>query len=178
MCSTKAQGVEFPGYSPKFCYLVSLQQDKECSLELSPRTENPSGLPPVLSSCLVTALSICPILKTQELQNISVSTQEGQACVSVCVRNGNWVEKWSEEAVYLGAGMLMSGCPSVIATMWSVRDQDAPVVMERVYARLLEDGKASSVDSARALHAAVAHLRQTIGEDQFAAWVPFIHVGL
>ncbi|KAG8794641.1 hypothetical protein FRC12_022950 [Ceratobasidium sp. 428] len=99
------------------------------------------------------------------------------AFLSAC-ETATGVEKWSEEAVHLAAGMLMSGCPSVIATMWSVRDQDAPMVTERVYERLLENGKASSVDSARALHAAVAHLREKIGEDQFAAWIPFIHVGL
>ncbi|KAG9077601.1 hypothetical protein FRC06_008806, partial [Ceratobasidium sp. 370] len=98
------------------------------------------------------------------------------AFLSAC-ETATGVERLSEEAVHLAAGILMSGCSSVIATMWAVRDRDAPVVAEQVYARLFE-GESSRNDAARALHAAVGHLRGTIGEEHFEAWVPFIHVGL
>ncbi|KAG8738401.1 hypothetical protein FRC10_006928 [Ceratobasidium sp. 414] len=97
------------------------------------------------------------------------------AFLSAC-ETATGVERLSEEAVHLAAGILMSGCPSVIATMWAVRDQDAPVIAEQVYARLFGGGPSADV-AARALHAAVGHLREVIGEEHFEAWVPFIHVG-
>ncbi|KAG8734158.1 hypothetical protein FRC10_011925 [Ceratobasidium sp. 414] len=86
-------------------------------------------------------------------------------------------EKLPDEAIHLAAGMLMVGYPSVIATMWSINDQDAPLVAERVYARMLEGGVPDSSKSARALHEAVEYLRNQIGEEKFARWVPFIHMG-
>ncbi|KAG9096211.1 hypothetical protein FRC06_008904 [Ceratobasidium sp. 370] len=101
----------------------------------------------------------------------------GLAFLSAC-QTAAGVENLSEEAAHLAAGMLMSGFPSVIATMWSVRDQDAPVVAEQVYARLLKDGVASTANASRALHEAVGYLREHIGEDKFEAWVPYIYIGL
>ncbi|KAG8730988.1 hypothetical protein FRC10_002131 [Ceratobasidium sp. 414] len=40
----------------------------------------------------------------------------------------------SEEAVHLAAGMIMAGYWTVIATMWSINDEDAPIVAEKFYA--------------------------------------------
>ncbi|KAF8597919.1 hypothetical protein BDV93DRAFT_512982 [Ceratobasidium sp. AG-I] len=37
------------------------------------------------------------------------------------------------ECVHLAAGMLIAGYPSVIATMWSISDDDAPSVADKVY---------------------------------------------
>ncbi|QRV81556.1 CHAT domain protein [Ceratobasidium sp. AG-Ba] len=52
------------------------------------------------------------------------------AFLSAC-QTATGVEDLPEEAIHLAAGMLMSGYPSVIATMWSVRDQDAPTIAEQ-----------------------------------------------
>ncbi|KAG9121017.1 hypothetical protein FRC07_003213 [Ceratobasidium sp. 392] len=101
----------------------------------------------------------------------------GLAFLSAC-QTATGVENLSEESVHLAAGMLMSGFPCVIATMWSVRDQDAPLIAEQVYARLIKNEEASNVDAARALHDAVGYLRQHVGEENFEAWIPYIHVGL
>ncbi|KAG9123757.1 hypothetical protein FRC07_014049, partial [Ceratobasidium sp. 392] len=83
-----------------------------------------------------------------------------------------------EQAVHLAAGMMMAGYPSVIATMWSIRDRDGPVIAEKVYAYMLEGGVPDSSKAARAFHAAVGQLRKEIGEQEFVRWVPFIHMGL
>ncbi|KAG8707574.1 hypothetical protein FRC09_001745 [Ceratobasidium sp. 395] len=101
----------------------------------------------------------------------------GLAFLSAC-QTATGVENLSEESVHLAAGMLMSGYPSVIATMWSVRDQDAPSVAEHVYAQLIKNGVASTANAARALHEAVAYLREHVGESNFEAWVPYIYVGI
>jgi CHAT domain-containing protein len=83
-----------------------------------------------------------------------------------------------EEAIHLAAGMLLAGYRSVVATMWSIRDDVAPFLANEVYARLLEDGKPSSAKAAQALHTAVRGLRERPGGCSFASWVPFIHMGV
>ncbi|KAG8745292.1 hypothetical protein FRC12_014573 [Ceratobasidium sp. 428] len=86
-------------------------------------------------------------------------------------------EKTPDEAVHLAAGMLMSGYRTVIATMWSIRDEDAPVIAEHFYSRLFEGEIPNSGKAAQSLHDAVGHLRATIGEKEFSRWVPYIHMG-
>lgn len=82
------------------------------------------------------------------------------------------------KAVHLAAGMLSAGYRSVIATMWSISDKEAPFLANDVYSELLKDGKPDSTRSAYALHRAVKNLRQRNGESSFLSWVPFIHVGI
>lgn len=83
-----------------------------------------------------------------------------------------------EEAIHLAAGMLAAGYGSVVATMWSIFDNDAPLVAESLYSYLMKDGKGDSTQAAYALHDAVARLRKVRGEKKFAKWVPFIHLGI
>ncbi|THU76349.1 hypothetical protein K435DRAFT_739358 [Dendrothele bispora CBS 962.96] len=88
-----------------------------------------------------------------------------------------------EETVHLAAGMLAVGYPSVIATMWSIGDKDATLIADKVYANLLghhDDTESQQVKltPAYALHEAVKHLREEVGEMNFVRWVPFIHLGV
>ncbi|KAG8735673.1 hypothetical protein FRC10_010282, partial [Ceratobasidium sp. 414] len=68
-------------------------------------------------------------------------------------------EKLPEEAVHLAAGMIMAGYSTVIATMWSIDDVDAPIVAKEFYSRLIEGGAPDARNAARALHDAVGSLR-------------------
>ncbi|KAF9004282.1 CHAT domain-containing protein [Cyathus striatus] len=73
----------------------------------------------------------------------------------------------SEEAVHLAAGMLAAGYKSVIASMWSISDEYAPMVSEEVCTRILksragEESPGSSL-SARALHSAINIVRREPG---------------
>ena len=74
--------------------------------------------------------------------------------------------------------MLMAGYPRVIATLWSIHDQDAPIVAEELYSYIFNTAKGDAGSAAYALHHAVARLRSKIGESEFIRWVPFIHMGL
>jgi CHAT domain-containing protein len=87
-------------------------------------------------------------------------------------------EKLSEEAVHLAAGMLSAGYRSVIATMWSISDKEAPLLADDIYSDLLKEGEPDSTRAAYALHRAVKNLRQRSGESSFLSWVPFIHFGI
>ena len=84
----------------------------------------------------------------------------------------------SEEAVHLAAAMLFIGFRGVVATMWSIMDEDAPLVAEKVYAELFGGSEPDSTKAARALHHAIKHLRKERGDSRFMSWVPFIHVGI
>ena len=85
-------------------------------------------------------------------------------------------ESRPEEAIHLAAGMLLAGYRSVIGTMWSIQDNIAPLVADKVYAQILEDGKLNSANAAQALQTAVRGLRES--GHSFAFWVPFIHMGV
>ncbi|KZV63733.1 hypothetical protein PENSPDRAFT_589469 [Peniophora sp. CONT] len=91
--------------------------------------------------------------------------------------------KTPEESAHLAAGMLAVGFKGVIATMWSIQDADAPVVVDAFYKELLalrSSGKVrrGSTGAAYALHAATKVLRERIGENSFMRWVPFVHFGV
>jgi len=84
-------------------------------------------------------------------------------------------ERIPDESAHLAAGMFMAGYRGVIATMWSIRDKDAPQVAEDVYKQILKNGKPNRKEAAHALHDAVKRLRDSGAG--FMAWVPFIHLG-
>jgi CHAT domain-containing protein len=85
-------------------------------------------------------------------------------------------ETLPEESIHLAAGIMMAGYPDVIGTLWSILDEDGPLVAEQVYSHLYNNGSPDSCQAACALHNAVAHLRMK-DEKNFLSWVPFIHLG-
>jgi CHAT domain-containing protein len=94
------------------------------------------------------------------------------AYLSAC-QTASGDSKLPDESIHLAAAMIYSGFKSVVATLWSIRDDDAPLVASVFYEHLLQnpDGVA------QALHAAVSQLRDKVGEKNHLAWVPFIHMG-
>ncbi|CAE7074056.1 unnamed protein product [Rhizoctonia solani] len=101
---------------------------------------------------------------------------KGLAFLSAC-QTATGDETLPDEAVHLASGMLMAGYSSVIATMWSVVDEDAPFVADKVYGQLMKEGKLGNGEAGKALHDAVAGLREKVGEKEFGRWVPYIHIG-
>lgn len=84
-----------------------------------------------------------------------------------------------EESVHMAAGMLFAGYRGVIATMWSIMDNDAPQVASDVYEHMFKTSPPDPARAAEALHRAVEKLKETSGgKKSFFHWVPFIHVGV
>ncbi|CAE6416535.1 unnamed protein product [Rhizoctonia solani] len=102
---------------------------------------------------------------------------KGLAFLSAC-QTATGDDELPDEATHLAAGMLMAGFPSVIATLWSIMDEDAPGIAEDVYAELMHDGKMDHTKSARALHKAVGELRKKVGPECIGRWAPFVHIGV
>jgi CHAT domain-containing protein len=86
-----------------------------------------------------------------------------------------------QESVHLAAGMLSAGYRSIIATMWSIMDNDAPQVASDVYEHLFKVSPPDSARAAEALHIAVRKLQdesESGGQKSFFHWVPYIHIGI
>ncbi|KAJ6563136.1 CHAT domain-containing protein [Mycena vulgaris] len=81
------------------------------------------------------------------------------------------------ESVHLGGGFITAGFKSAIGTMWSMNDEDGPIVSEIVYSRLFRDGRQPQVtETAGALQLAVQELKRR--KVPYERWVPFIHIGV
>ncbi|KAJ7264632.1 CHAT domain-containing protein, partial [Mycena rebaudengoi] len=81
------------------------------------------------------------------------------------------------ESFHLGGGFIAAGFQGAIATMWSMMDEDGPVVAETVYSHLLGGGhRPQASDAAKALQLAVRKLRDA--GVPYERWVPFIHLGI
>ncbi|KAF6747650.1 CHAT domain-containing protein [Ephemerocybe angulata] len=118
------------------------------------------------------------------------------AFLSAC-QTSTGVEKLSDEAVHLAAGMLAAGYCRVVATMWSIEDRHAPGVAIDFYQYLLNHADKANTsssysrgpsggsgfdgtNSARALHHAIQRLRTVLADDSdhsLLAWVPYVHYG-
>ena len=100
------------------------------------------------------------------------------AFLSAC-HAASGLEELPGEAMHLAAGVLFAGFPSVIATMWSIRDEDAPKVADRTYRYLFRNGLQGldPSEAATALNRAILHLREdpNVTMDR---WAPFIHFGI
>ncbi|KAJ7266170.1 CHAT domain-containing protein [Mycena rebaudengoi] len=81
------------------------------------------------------------------------------------------------ESFHLGGGFIAAGFQGAIATMWSMEDEDGPVVAETVYSHLFGSGhRPRASDAAKALQLAVRRLRDA--GVPYERWVPFIHLGI
>ncbi|KAF8983839.1 CHAT domain-containing protein [Cyathus striatus] len=82
----------------------------------------------------------------------------------------------ADESIHIAAAMLTAGFKSVVATLWSINDCDAPIVAKAFYGGLIGEGCVNVQDAALALHRATDELRKT-GVSPLR-WVPFIHMGV
>ncbi|KAK7450556.1 hypothetical protein VKT23_012865 [Stygiomarasmius scandens] len=118
-------------------------------------------------------------LNLKTLMGMSLDNAE-LAFLSAC-QTATGDKNLPDEAVHLAAGMLAVGYPSVIATMWSIGDREAPMVADKVYQNLFGSGledQGKKLAPAYALHKAIKHLRAEVGEMNFVKWVPFVHFGV
>jgi CHAT domain-containing protein len=113
-------------------------------------------------------------LTLEHLASIKRDRDGGLAFLSACQTAKGHLDL-PDEAVHLGAGMLIAGYTGVIATMWSVGDHDAPQVAVDVYEHLRNSGL-DTFEAARALDLAVKKFKERPGASALS-WVPFIHIG-
>lgn len=81
-----------------------------------------------------------------------------------------------DEAITLAAALHYTGYRHVIATLWSVWDEEAAQVARDVYTAVVRDGVLHADETAEALHHAVRKLRAE-RRDRPSVWTPFSHTG-
>lgn len=101
----------------------------------------------------------------------------GLAFLSAC-QTATGDEGLPEEAAHLASGMIVAGYSTVVATLWSIGDNKAPIVVDRFYQDIFTEGMPDSRRAAIALHKAVEHLRAKVGIKEFSVWAPYIHIGI
>ncbi|KAJ6496857.1 CHAT domain-containing protein [Mycena vulgaris] len=81
------------------------------------------------------------------------------------------------ESFHLGGGFIAAGFRSAIGTLWSMNDRDGPLVAEKVYSHLFQEGRQPQAsDTAEALQLAVEELKAQ--KVPYERWIPFIHMGI
>ena len=91
------------------------------------------------------------------------------------------------ESINLSSAIQLAGYPSVVGTLWNVRDNHSAEIAKDVYAQILVENKLDTKCSAEALHHAVRSLRdrtRTVPgfkkktQDDPFVWAPYIHLGV
>ncbi|KAB5588261.1 Protein kinase rad3 [Ceratobasidium theobromae] len=82
------------------------------------------------------------------------------------------------EALHLALTMMLLGFRSVVASMWALSDECAPIVTASFYNRVIKNGKVDLTKVASALHFALHELRANVGEHMLLQWCPIIHFGV
>jgi CHAT domain-containing protein len=115
-----------------------------------------------------------------ELGQISLRhLSNGQfAFLSVC-NAASGLQDLPGEAMHLAAGLQFTGFQSVIASIWSISNKDAPIVANHTYKYLFRNGfsRRDPTEAATALNRAVSRLRED-PEVTLDRWIPFIHFGI
>jgi CHAT domain len=104
------------------------------------------------------------------------------ACHTSSMRNFDLMD----ESITLSSAIQLSGYPSVVGSLWQIRDSDSAEVARSIYEWILcRDGKFDAFRSAGGLHRAVTALRDTtyvkIGNTRVSdplIWAPYIHIGI
>jgi CHAT domain-containing protein len=101
------------------------------------------------------------------------------AFLSAC-ETGKGDKLLSDEAAHVAAGLLAAGYRSVVATMWSIRDQHGPEIAETFYRVLLESGELNSACASHALRKSMQRFRKRYGDTEYAllTWIPYVHLGI
>ncbi|MET7422962.1 CHAT domain-containing protein [Dactylosporangium sp. NPDC005555] len=83
-----------------------------------------------------------------------------------------------DEVITVASALQHTGWRHVIATLWTIQDDYAPLIAERVYREMLRsDGTLDAGLAAAALHTTIRRLRQEKPNDP-GIWAPFVHTGL
>ena len=102
------------------------------------------------------------------------------AYLSACSAADNRAEDLLDENIHLAAGFLLAGFPSVVGTLWRIRDLSSVQVASDFYRGITRGGKGIDVEgSAVALNTAVRILKRDLddGAGKAAIWAPYIHLG-
>jgi len=114
----------------------------------------------------------------------ALSPQDGDLAYLAACQTAAGDLELLDESRHLAGALRLAGYRHVLATLWSVSDDDAPVMADMIYARLAhkDPGRPSPDEVPQAsrapyaLHHAVTTLRRA-RPDEPLRWAPYIHLG-
>jgi hypothetical protein len=110
------------------------------------------------------------------VHDISARQHQGEfAFLSACMTALGGLNL-SDEAITLAAALHYTGYRQVIGTLWTVYDETAADVAEKVYGRLAAGDRFDPTGAALALHQAIRELRD-VERLPASVWSPFTHTG-
>ena len=118
----------------------------------------------------------------------ALNNQQAQfAYLSACHSASTSDFRLLSESIDLSSAMQLAGYPSVIGTLWEVRDKQSAEVAKDVYSWMLVGSKLDIKRSAESLHRAVRLLRDRTRKvsgftreilDDPLTWAPYVHIGV
>jgi hypothetical protein len=99
------------------------------------------------------------------------------ACDTSAMRNFHLLD----ESISLSSAIQLSGYPSVIGSLWQVKDSHSAQISTRIYQSILQEGTLDIRRSAEGLHKAVRDLRDRVrlkGKTDPLVWASLIHIGM
>ncbi|KAJ7239456.1 CHAT domain-containing protein [Mycena rebaudengoi] len=115
-------------------------------------------------------------LKVSKIFELPNTPQLEFAFLSAC-QTATGDEVLPDEALHIAGTLQTIGYRSIIATVFSIPDADAPIIADKVYEHLFRTNSPNYTEAAQALHGAMEHLRAQHGRGSFRSWVPFVHFG-
>jgi len=117
-------------------------------------------------------------LTVSDLTSLNIESAKF-AYLSACHTSAMRDFRLLDESISLSSAIQLSGYPSVVSSLWQVRDSDSAEVAREVYSWILNDGL-DAQRSAEGLHKAVRDLRNKMRGSQSdpLVWAPYIHVGI
>ncbi len=97
------------------------------------------------------------------------------ACHSAAIESES---ETPDEVLTLAAAMQFCGFRSIVGTLWTMSDEDGPVLAEKFYKHMLRHGldQMDVRDSAEAVHLATESMRKA--KVPLHRWTTFVHVGI
>jgi CHAT domain-containing protein len=81
-----------------------------------------------------------------------------------------------DEGLTLATAIHVSGYRHVVATLWPIRDDLAPIVARAFYEGISGSGRRDANRAGEALHRALDGIRATYPDDPFL-WASYVHIG-
>jgi CHAT domain-containing protein len=134
---------------------------------------------PSQSSLLLEDWKIKP-LTVSDLISLNIQSAK-LAYLSACHTSSMRNFRLLDESISLSSAIQLCGYPSVVGSLWQVRDSYSAEVARDVYAWILEEGELDVRRSAEGLHKAVRCLRDRsrfMMKHDPLIWAPFIYIGI
>jgi hypothetical protein len=107
------------------------------------------------------------------------------AFLSACHTSATQDFRLLDESINLSSAIQLSGYPSVVGSLWQVRDSHSAEIAKDVYAWILADGGMDTQRSGEGLHRVIRTLRdktrttsRSIMKNDSLVWASYIHVGI